>query len=89
VLFAVDLHDDFVNEESVAAVASMPPPKLLSVSGSKLDIPEPDGLVADSDASFTQEACDVAVAQVESVVQQDGIADNFAMESVTFVGIHH
>ena len=86
-LLAIDLHKDFVDKESVA-VASVISLQPAGINGSELYAPEPDGFTADSDASFSEEILDVAVTQVESIVEPHGVADDFRRESVTLVGIH-
>jgi hypothetical protein len=60
----------------------------LRVESTKLDAPEPDGLVADCDASFSKEVFDIAVAEVKAIAEPDSIADDIGWESVAFVGIH-
>jgi hypothetical protein len=60
----------------------------LRIESTKLDAPKADGFVTDRYATFSQEIFDIAVAEVESVVQPDLIADDIGWESVTFVGIH-
>jgi len=47
--------------------------------------PQTNGFIADSDAPLSQQVFDVAVAQVESVVEPNGILDNFGWESVALV----
>jgi len=46
VLLAVDLHEDLINEESVS-VAWVPTLQPFGISRSTLDVPEPNGLIAD------------------------------------------
>jgi hypothetical protein len=50
-LLSIDLHEDFIDEEGVT-VPSMLSLQSPSVYSSELDAPEPDGLVADCDATF-------------------------------------
>jgi hypothetical protein len=44
--------------------------------------------IADCDSSFGQEALDIPVTQVESVVEPDGVGNDVRRESVAFVSIH-
>jgi hypothetical protein len=77
----VDLHD-------ITAIASMLALQSLRAESTELDAPEPDGLIADCNATLSQEIFDIAVAEVEAIVQPDCIADDIGRESVTFVSIH-
>ena len=51
-LFAIDLHEDFIDVEGVT-IATVLPLQPSSVYGSKLDTPQPDGFVTDSGASLS------------------------------------
>ena len=87
-LFTVDLHEDFIDEESVA-IALMLALQAPGIFGSELDAPEPDGFITDSDATFGQEVFDIAVAEAESVVKPDRVTDDIWWKPVTFVCIHY
>jgi hypothetical protein len=52
-LLAIDLYEDFIDEEGVAE-ALVFPLQSSGVYGSKFNAPEPDALVADSDPSLGQ-----------------------------------
>jgi hypothetical protein len=47
-----------------------------------------DGFIADSYTALSKQIFDIAVAEVESVIQPDSVADDIGWESVSFVGIH-
>jgi len=47
-----------------------------------------DGFPAYGDASLGQQILDITMAQIESVVEPDCIADDIWWESVPFVSIH-
>jgi hypothetical protein len=87
VLFAIDLHEHFINEECVA-VASVLELQSSSVYGSEFNAPKPDRFSADHAASLGQEVYNVAVTKVETVVQPDCVADDIGWKSVTLVSIH-
>jgi hypothetical protein len=53
VLFAIDLYEDFINEECVTITAVFPF-QALYIFGTELDAPQPDGFVADDDSSLGQ-----------------------------------
>ena len=59
-----------------------------SVKGSELDTPKPDGLMADGDTSFSEQIFNISVAEVELVVEPDGIGDDIRRESMSLLGIH-
>ena len=85
-LLAIDLHEYFVDVEgvTVASVLSLQSP---GVSGSELDTPEPDRFSANGDASLGQEVLEIAVTQVEAIVEPDGIGNDIWRESMTLVSI--
>ncbi len=60
-LLAVDLHEYFVDEESIA-VALMRSFKSFGISGTELYTPQPDGFVANCDAPFCKEIFNISVA---------------------------
>ena len=86
-LFAIDLHEDFIDEEGIA-VAMMLSLQSPGEPGTELDTPEPNGFVGDCDASLSKQIFDITVAEVESEVKPDCIADDLRWELVTFVDIH-
>ena len=79
--------EDLIDEKRVT-VASMLALQSPGVHGSKLDTPESDSLVTDSDTSLSKKVFYITVAQIESIVEPDGIADDIGWEPVTFVDIH-
>jgi hypothetical protein len=56
--------------------------------GAKLDAPESDRFTADCDAIFSEQIFDVSVAQIKTMVEPDGVADDIRRESVVLAGIH-
>jgi hypothetical protein len=54
VLLAIDLHEDFIDKEGVTE-STMTSSESVCVFGTEFITPEPDGFVANSDASFSQE----------------------------------
>ena len=87
-LLAIDLHEDFIDEERVTG-ASMLALQSSCEHGSKLDAPESYGFVADNDTAFGKKIFNITVAQVESILEPDGITDDIGRETVTLVSIHH
>ena len=86
-LLAIDLHEDFVDEEGIAE-ASVPAFQASSINGPELDTPEADRFPANSYASFSEQVFNVTVADIESEVEPDCLADDVGWEAVAFVGIH-
>ena len=86
-LFAVDFHKDFVNEERIT-VTAMPPLQSFRVESTEFDAPQSDGFVADSYTAFSQKVFDITVAEIESVIEPDGVGDDIGWESVTLVCVH-
>lgn len=86
-LLASDLYKYFVDIESVT-IAFVPTLQSTGVFSSKLDAPESDGLMTDCDTAFSEEIFDIPVAEVEAVVEPDGVTDDVGWESVALVCIH-
>ena len=87
-MLAVDLHEDLIEVERIA-VASVSLFESASVSSAKLEPPESDGFVADTNASFGEQILDITIAQIEAMVEPDRVTDDVGRKSVTLIGIHH
>ena len=79
-----DRDEYFVGEECVAK-AAVPAPQSMRVPGPELVAPETDRFVGDEDAASGQDVLDVPMAQVEAVVESDGVLDDFGRKSVPLV----
>ena len=86
-LFAIDLHEDFIGGKCIA-VASVFPLQPSSVYSTEFDAPEANRFSADYDASLSQKILDIPVAEVETEVEPDGIRNDIWRESVPFISIH-
>jgi len=86
-LFSIDLHEDFIDEKgiAVASVFSLQPS---SVYSTEFDAPEANRFSADYDASLCQKIFYIAVTEVETKVEPDGIRNDIWRESVAFISIH-
>ena len=86
-LLAVDFYEDLVNKEGVAitSVISFSSP---SVFRPDLDTPQPDRLSAGSDAPFSQEIFDIAMDEVESIIEPDSVGNDVWWKPVSLVSIH-
>lgn len=51
-------------------------------------VPQPDRFAADGDTSLGKKILDISMTKIESVVEPDGVADDFRRESGAFVSIH-
>ena len=80
--------EDFVNVESVAKAAVLSP-QSPRVDCSELDAPETNRFAADDDSSFGQDIFDVAVTEVESIVEPDCVTNDIWRKPVTFICVHH
>ena len=47
-----------------------------------------DGLSADNNSSFSLEIFDIAMTEIESIVEPDSVGNDTWWEAVTFVGTH-
>jgi len=60
--------------------------KFSGIVGPKLSTPLANGFIGDRDATFGKQLFDFTEAQAKTMVQPDGMANNFGGESVTLVG---
>jgi hypothetical protein len=86
-LFAVNLHKNFVDVERIA-IALMLSLQSTSINRSEFDTPEADRFSADSDASLGQKVFDIPVTEIEAVVEPDGVGDDIGREAVPFICVH-
>ena len=86
-LFAIDLHKDFIDEKgiAVASVFSLQPSSIYST---EFDTPKSNCFAADSDTSLREQILDIPVTEVETEVEPDGIRNDIWRESVAFISIH-
>jgi hypothetical protein len=86
-LLAVDLDEDFVDIE-VVAVSSVLSLQPLCIQGAKFDSPESDRFPSDDNASFCEKVFDIAVAQIETIVEPNSVGNALWWKSAAFVGVH-
>jgi len=60
-LLAIDLHEDLIDVERIA-VTTVPLLESTSVSSAKLNTPESDSSIADTNASFGEQILDITIA---------------------------
>jgi hypothetical protein len=63
---------------------------LVGVGRPELAAPEADGFVTDLNATLSEQLLDITLAQVEPVVEPDGVADDLGREAMASVqgGVH-
>ena len=86
-LLAIDLYEDFIDVEGVA-VAPVLSLQAAGINSAKLDTPEAYCFATDIDASFGEQIFDITVAQIEAIVEPNGIRNDIWRESVAFICIH-
>ena len=79
--------EDFIDVEGIAE-AAVPPFQSACINGSELDTPEAYRFSGYSDASFGEQIFNIAMAEVETIVEPDSVADDVRWESVALVSIH-
>ena len=87
----VDRHEDFVQKPRISEspLSTFQPPRVV---GAELPAPLPHGFVRHDDAPLGKEILDIPEAQAVSVIQPDGVADDFRRKAMPQVagstGIH-
>ena len=87
-LLTVDLDEDFIDVEGIAA-ALMLSFQTAGIDGSELDTPESDRFPRDTNAPFSEQIFDIPVAQIEAIAEPDGVADDVRRDSMSLVCIEH
>ena len=77
----VDRHEDLVQEPRISE-STLSSLQLPSVVGAELPAPLPNGFVRHDDAAFGQQILDIPEAQAVSVVEPDGMADDFGRKAM-------
>jgi len=84
---AIDLHEDFIDEESIA-IASVLSFQAAGINGAKLNAPQTNRFATDCDASFSEKVFDISMAEIEAVLKPDSIGNDVGWESMAFVYVH-
>jgi hypothetical protein len=89
--FTLYLYEDLVQVPCVTET-TLPTLQSPSVFRPELDAPKSDRFVGNRDASLSKQLFDVSKAHAESVVEPDGVADDFRWKSIAVVawriGLH-
>jgi hypothetical protein len=75
-LLAVDSNEDFVQVPNIAE-AALTPLQFSSIVRTELLTPDSDRFIRDDDSAFGEKILDISEAQAETMVNPDGIADDF------------
>jgi len=86
-LLAVYLYEYFIDVEGIT-VSTMSAFQSSGIERAELDTPETDCFAADGNTSLGEKIFNIAMAEVEAIVEPDGLGDDIWRESVTFVSIH-
>jgi hypothetical protein len=86
-LLAVDLYEYFVDVEGIT-VSTMSTFQSSGIERAELDTPQTDCFAADVNTSLGEKIFNIAMAEVEAIVEPDGVGDDIWRESVTFISIH-
>ena len=58
------------------------------IERAELDTPQTDCFAADGNTSLGEKIFNIAMAEVEAIVEPDGVGEDIWRDSVTFIGIH-
>src|SRR5438552_17349849 len=83
-LLAVDSNEDLVQVPSIAE-AALTPPQFSGIVRTELLTPESNRFIRDDDSAFGEKVLDVTEDQAETMVNPDGLADDFWRETITVI----
>ena len=86
-LLAINLHKDIIDVEGIA-IDSVFSPQSTRANSPEFDKPKADSLASDSETTFCKEILDVAVTEIETIVEPDGVTDDVRWEAVAFVSVN-
>jgi hypothetical protein len=83
-LLAVDSNEDFVQVPNIAK-APLTPLQFSGIVRTELPTPDSNRFVRDDDSPFGEKILDISEAQAETMVNPDGITDDFWRETMTVI----
>src|ERR1700675_130669 len=83
-LLAVDSNEDFVQVPNIAQ-AALTPLQFSGLPRTELLTPKSNRFIRDDDPAFGEKILDISEAQAETMVNPDGIADDFWRETMTVI----
>ena len=81
---AVDANEDFVQVPNIAE-AALAPFQFSGIVRTELLTPESNRFIRDDDSAFGEKVLDVTEDQAETMVNPDGLADDFWRETITVI----
>jgi len=81
---ALDGYEYFIDVPDVTQTTLLPA-QGSSVRSAELETPVSNGFVGDSDTTFSEQVFDIAETERESMVEPDGVADDFRGKPVTSI----
>jgi hypothetical protein len=83
-LLAVDSNEDFVQVPNIAK-ATLTPLQFSGIVRTELPTPDSNRFIRDDDSPFHEKILDISEAQAETMVNPDGIADDFWRKTMTVI----
>jgi hypothetical protein len=80
-LLTIDFDEHFIDIEGIA-VATVLSSQSSNVNCSEFNAPQPDRFCANGDVSLSQKVLNIAVTEIEAIIEPDGITDDVRWESV-------
>src|ERR1700686_4800426 len=80
-LLAVDSNEDFVQVPNIAK-AALTPLQFSGIVRTELPTPDSNRFIRDDDSPFGEKILDISEAQAETMVNPDGITDDFWRETM-------
>ena len=80
----LDLHEHFIDEKCVS-ISLMSTLQALDIFGAELVAPQSNRLIAYCNTAFSQQILDVSMAKVESVIEPNGVLNDFRGETMSLI----
>ena len=87
-LLASDLYEHLIQKVSIAE-PRVPAPKTSGKFRTEFIDPKSNRFVADANIAFSQQVLDISNAEIEAVVEPNGILDDRRRESMSFIDVLH
>ena len=83
-LLTIDLHEYFIDEKCIAETL-MTTLQPLRILWAKLVTPQTNRFIIYDITTYSQQIFDIPVAQIEPIIEPDGVLNDFGWKSMTFV----
>ncbi len=84
VLLAIDSNKDFVQVPAIAETA-LTALQISDIARTELPTPDSNGFIRDDDSALGQKILDISKAQAETMINPDGVADDFWREPMSVI----